>query len=111
MLSFAGLSVMKDMKYNNNEDGESQQRQNAKHKEFARASGSKKRRKSEGAEEMRVNRAATRRSGGDGSPFGRDKADGSHIPSMEDEPAFSKSATLTATNEAADELTSQPEFL
>ncbi|CAI0553940.1 unnamed protein product [Linum tenue] len=115
------LSMMKDMNHNNSEGSGRQQAhqclaENAKHKEFMRPTGSKKRRTTEGAEQMRVNRRATRRNGGNGSPSGRDKADNSHIPSMEDEPAFSKRTSsskcgrTTTTDEAADELTSQPDF-
>ncbi|CAL1408807.1 unnamed protein product [Linum trigynum] len=86
------LSMMKDMNHNNNEGSGGQQClvENAKHKEFMRSSGSKKRRTTEGAEQMRVNRGATRRNGGNGSP--------------------SKCGRTTTTDEAADELTSQPDF-
>ncbi|CAI0554286.1 unnamed protein product [Linum tenue] len=121
MTEHEGLSMMKDMNHNNSEGSGRQQAhqclaENAKHKEFMRPTGSKKRRTTEGAEQMRVNRRATRRNGGNGSPSGRDKADNSHIPSMEDEPAFSKRTSsskcgrTTTTDEAADELTSQPDF-
>ncbi|CAI0429700.1 unnamed protein product [Linum tenue] len=105
-----GLSLMKDMNYNNNGDGDGRQpwlAENANHEEYMRTGDRKRRRTAEGGQHKKVNKEPLRRSRGNGSSVPFMVEHEVEPPSME--PSSSRHGR--PTTEAANGFASQTDFL
>ncbi|CAI0429449.1 unnamed protein product [Linum tenue] len=105
-----GLSLMKDMNYNNNGDGDGRQpwlAENANHEEYMRTGDRKRRRTAEGGQHKKVNKEPLRRSRGNESSVPFMVEHEVEPPSME--PSSSRHGR--PTTEAANGFASQTDFL